>query len=557
MPWGSPPAPGQAPTLQRQLALPVLGLVSVLVLTGAIAVGAVLVAGRTVNSVTGELHSVQDANLALLDDAAAAETGLRNYALTGRRESLTAYRQAREERTVLLAEQARAVRSLGDARDLQVLVEAQRVALRTWDEQYALKVAGARDATTLPPTLFNRGEELFTEVRAANAELTEAVQDRVQDGTSTTQRVLTGLLVLVALVTIGGVVVGISLAQRMSRELVTPLTNLVGVLGRLRAGDTQARASAEGPQEIRDLASALNTLTEENLRGRDVEVDVLSRLEELDRVRNDLVSTVSHELRTPLTSIKGYLELLQDQMYDDLSEMQLSMLGTIRRNLDRLTELISNLLALSRAEETTLNNEPLDLRGIATEVASDVRVTAAVRDITVRTVLPSSPVILVGDRSQLLRAVSNLASNAVKFSRPGGTVELRVTEDEGEGVIEVVDEGIGIPASDLPGLGSRFYRASNAVKAEIAGTGLGLRIVQTILDRHEGTLLVESVEGEGTMAVIRLPLRRVLPVYREALGRSGAFDAVPDATPGESEATASTGAPGPANPGTGERPAPA
>jgi signal transduction histidine kinase len=74
-----------------------------------------------------------------------------------------------------------------------------------------------------------------------------------------------------------------------------------------------------------------------------------------------------------------------------------------------------------------------------------------------------------------------------------------------------VDEGIGIPSADLPGLGSRFYRASNAMKAEIAGTGLGLRIVQTIVDRHEGSLSVESVEGEGTTATIRLPTTRSVP----------------------------------------------
>src|SRR5690606_9042445 len=162
--------------------------------------------------------------------------------------------------------------------------------------------------------------------------------------------------------------------------------------------------------------------------GRDIEVDVLSRLAELDRVRNDLVTTVSHELRTPLTSIKGYLEMLQDDLYERLDQHQRGMFGAIRRNLERLTELISNLLALSKAESPDLNLERLDVRGVIAEVASDVRVTAAGRDISVRTVLPAAPLVLVGDRSQLVRAVSNLASNAVKFSRPGGVVELRVEE---------------------------------------------------------------------------------------------------------------------------------
>jgi signal transduction histidine kinase len=114
-------------------------------------------------------------------------------------------------------------------------------------------------------------------------------------------------------------------------------------------------------------------------------------------------------------------------------------------------------------------------------------------------------VVVLGDRSQLIRAVQNLVTNAVKFSRPGGMVHVRVRQEGSEAVLEVADEGIGIPAADLPGLGSRFYRARNAVKAEISGTGLGLRIVQTILDRHEGALGVESVEGEGATFTLRLP----------------------------------------------------
>jgi signal transduction histidine kinase len=297
----------------------------------------------------------------------------------------------------------------------------------------------------------------------------------------------------------------------MRQALVEPLDDVLGVLQRLRDGDLTARAEEKGPEEIRVIAAALNMLAEENVRGRDVEVDVFNRIEEIDRVRTELVSTVSHELRTPLTSIKGYLELLQDQLSGQLTDSQVSMLAIVRRNLERLTELITNLLALSRAEETQLTVEPIDLRGVAAEVAGDIRLTAASRDITVKTIQSAAPVVMLGDRSQLVRAVLNLLSNAVKFSKPGDVVEVRVLQQGGEAVIEVVDEGIGIPASDLPGLGSRFYRASNAMKAEIAGTGLGLRIVQTIVDRHEGSLSVESVEGEGTTAPIRLPMARAVP----------------------------------------------
>jgi signal transduction histidine kinase len=265
-----------------------------------------------------------------------------------------------------------------------------------------------------------------------------------------------------------------------------------------------------GPEEVRQIAAGLNLLTDENLRASEVEADVLLQLQTIDRVRTDLVSTVSHELRTPLASIKGYLELLQDELYDLMTPQQSSMVGAIRRNLDRLNDLIANLLALSRAEETELLLQPVDLRGVATEVGTDIRLTAAGRDVSIRTTQSAAPVIVLGDRSQLIRAVQNLVTNAVKFSRPGGTVELRVAQEGRKAVLEVIDEGIGIPAADLAGLGSRFYRASNAVQAEIAGTGLGLRIVQTILDRHDGELSVESVEGEGTTFTVALELARTV-----------------------------------------------
>lgn len=490
--------PSKVSSLGRQLAIPIVGLVSLIVLVGLISVGAVLWADRSSDALERRVAPIRDANDALTVSVDDAELAARGYAAAGLAADQRRYRQA-----------ARAIGSAAEeletlAAEEPDLVEPVEAALRAVDLWRNARVGPLEQG---PGAYGERERARFLDVRAATAEVDARISGISDDGLRAAERVTTALLLLIAGVSVLGIGAGGLLIRQLDRELVDPLRQLSAVLTRLRSGDTGARAAVSGPQEIREIASAINMLAEENVRGRDVELDVLTRLQELDRVRTDLVSTVSHELRTPLTSIKGYLELLQDQLYDDLTEMQLSMLGVIRRNLERLTELISNLLALSRAEEPELAVGPLDLRGVVAEVASDVRVVASGRDISVRTVLPGSPVIMMGDRSQLIRAVSNLASNAVKFSRPGGTVELTVDQEGAEGVIEVTDEGIGIPAADLPGLGSRFYRASNAVRAEIAGTGLGLRIVQTILDHHGGTLVVDSVEGEGTRAVVRLPLR--------------------------------------------------
>jgi two-component system, OmpR family, sensor kinase len=393
---------------------------------------------------------------------------------------------------------------------LEKAVERQEDALAAWLEGYA-KPMTAEEADLSEGEqieLAQAGLDLFNAIRDMNMAVDKRI-DKVtsesRDRINQVMLIALGIVALLPVLAVGGVAY---VGRRLSRSVVEPLGGVTNVLERLRTGDADARAVVTGPDEVRQIAAGLNLLTEENLRASEVEADVLLQLQTIDRVRTDLVSTVSHELRTPLASIKGYLELLQDELLDRMTPQQASMMGAIRRNLDRLNDLIANLLALSRAEETELSVQPVDLRGVATEVGTDIRLTAAGRDISIRTLHSAAPVVVLGDRSQLIRAVQNLVTNAVKFSRPGGTVELRVTQQGSEAVLEVADEGIGIPTTDLSGLGSRFYRASNAVQAEIAGTGLGLRIVQTILDRHSGSLSVDSVEGEGSTFTVRLPVSR-------------------------------------------------
>jgi signal transduction histidine kinase len=391
---------------------------------------------------------------------------------------------------------------------LRKAVERQDEAISAWIDEYAGPLASGDFVPEDPVEFAEEGQRLFEAVRDANQVIDKRIVTLAQESRQYTRTLLIIALSVVTLLPLLAVAGVAYLGRRLSRSVVEPLGDITKVLDQLRSGQEDARALPVGPDEVRQIAAGLNLLTEENLRASEVEADVLNQLQMIDRVRTDLVSTVSHELRTPLASIKGYLELLQDELLEQMTPQQSTMMGAIRRNLDRLNELIANLLALSRAEETELAIQQVDLRGVATEVGADLRLTAAGRDISIRTLHSAGPVMVLGDRSQLIRAVQNLVTNAVKFSRPGGTVELRVTHEGDDAVLEVIDEGIGIPAADLAGLGSRFYRASNAVRAEIAGTGLGLRIVQTILDRHSGQLSVDSVEGEGSTFTVRLPLSR-------------------------------------------------
>ncbi len=495
-------------SVRRQYTVTLVASMLMLVVLAVICAASVIAASVFMGKLNDEAVPLQTANKSVMQDMTDAETGIRGYALTGEEGPRAPYIVAMG---YLPSDKIRLAELATPYPDLAAAVRVQEDAISKWITIYAQPTAESDDPKKVERSLANEGSELFQDVRSANYDVDIEI-DRVTEAISDRSRsVVFWTLAAVVLLPLLMVMLGSVAARRMRQALVDPLDDVLEVLQRLREGDLSARADEQGPEEIREIAAALNVLAEENLRGRDVEVDVLNRLEEIDRVRTELVSTVSHELRTPLTSIKGYLELLQDQLAGQLTDSQANMLAVVRRNLERLNELITNLLALSRAEETQLSVEPIDLRGVAAEVAGDVRLTAASRDITVKTIQSASPVVMLGDRSQLIRAVLNLCSNAVKFSNPGDTVEVRVLHQSGEAVVEVVDEGIGIPAADLPGLGSRFYRASNAMKAEIAGTGLGLRIVQTIVDRHDGTLSVESVEGEGTTATIRLPLTRGIP----------------------------------------------
>ena len=495
-------------SLRTHYRLAVVVVVSSLVLTALISAVSVIWANNVLQEQAERATALTGVNSAIRQDMTDAETSLRGYGLTGRESALEMYLYAM---SWLPEDQADLRELVAGHPELERVVRRQDRAITTWLREYAEVRVDRGEADEADDALFLRGDRLFDRFREANEDVNQGIE-RVVEGIEKDSRnvVLAALavVVLVPLLAVGTIAVALG---TLGRSLIGSLGNIAGVLERLRTGDTSARAEVTGPVEIRQIASGLNQLTDENQRASEVEADVSSFLQSIERFRTDLVSTVSHELRTPLTSVSGYLELLHDQLRGALDADQEAMMEVIRRNLDRLNELTTNLLVLARAEETDFEIEPVDLRTIAAEVATDVRLMAAGRDITVRTMQSASPVTVLGDRSQLVRAARNLITNAVKFSKPGGTVELRVVQEAGQGVLEVVDEGIGIPTEDLASLGARFYRASNAMKAEIAGTGLGIRIVQTILDRHDGTLSVESIEDEGTTATIRLPMSGAVP----------------------------------------------
>ena len=495
--------------ITAQVRMLVFGTVLLVVLAGLTGLAGVGIATRTVDRLTDELVPASDANEAVLQDMTDAETGLRGWVATGDRTFLEPYFAGRRG---LADEQAVLRRFAREHPEMRAAVEAQSAAVQDWFDAYA----EPRLRQPAGPTHVSRqrllaGKQSFDRVRGANAVVQRRLSGLLDDTGRSARRELlwiVGLLLLVA--ALGGVAA--LFGRRVADRITTPLVDMQQTVDRLAAGDADARATVSGPREVRRVGQALNNFADQNARLLDLERQAVERLQELDRAKTDFVSNVSHELRTPLTSISGYIELFEDGFIERINPQQRAMLGVVNRNVERLQSLIEDLLTLSRVESEAFRStfDVLDVNHLVSDAVHDLRATAAERGIAIHEVLPPRPMVMQGDASQLSRALLNLLSNAVKFSHDDGQVTVRVRQAGADVTVEVADAGIGIPAGDMGNLATRFFRAANAVDAEISGTGLGLRIVHTIMDNHGGRLEVESVEGQGTTARMVLPLSDVV-----------------------------------------------
>jgi two-component system phosphate regulon sensor histidine kinase PhoR len=247
-------------------------------------------------------------------------------------------------------------------------------------------------------------------------------------------------------------------------------------------------------------------------------VSDVSRQMRLEAVRRDFVANASHELRSPLTVISGYLETLSgDPALDPDLE---APLAEMRRQAVRMTAIIRDLIELSRLEETneTIVGEPLDVAALTGLLRKDVLArTVHPRDVRVRI---DSTARLVGSESEITSAFSNLVDNAAKYTAEDGSLEMHWWVDKAGGHFAVTDTGIGIPPEHLPRISERFYRVDPGRSRATGGSGLGLAIVKHVLQRHGGTLEVESRLGEGSTFTCHFPPARVLPLARAASAAS-------------------------------------
>jgi signal transduction histidine kinase len=288
------------------------------------------------------------------------------------------------------------------------------------------------------------------------------------------------------------IAVGLAAVQVLSRGMTSPLREMADAAEAMAGGDYSRRITATSRDEVGQLAASFNAMAIE--------------LQETDQVRRDLVANVSHELRTPLAALQAGLE----NIIDGIEPADRETLALMLAQVERLSRLVRQLLDLSRLESgiTPLTRRPFPAADVLDRVIAEARLLRGDANVHVE-VRPSFPgPIIDGDPERVHQLVSNLVANAVRHSPPGGRVAVRAEQQERGGIVvlEVADDGPGIPPGEAQRVFERFHRLDQARAADDGGSGLGLAIARWIVDLHGGTIRVANGdEPSGCRMVVTLP----------------------------------------------------
>lgn len=289
---------------------------------------------------------------------------------------------------------------------------------------------------------------------------------------------------------VGAVVAASGIAFLLARRITRPIQRMVVATRRIAAGDYQQRVPVDTQDEMGQLAQALN--------------EMAAGLEQVERLRRELVANVAHELRTPLTGLEGYLEGLGDGVFDPTPET----LARMRAETARLRRLVEDLTALSQLESGRwrLERRPVQVARVVEETVAVLRPqferVGIGLDVRVAEGLPP----VLGDADRLGQVLTNLLANALRFTPPGGRVTIELRGEHETVRLAVSDTGIGIAPEDLPHVFERFYRADRARAQATGGSGIGLAIVKHIAEAHGGAVVVWSALGQGSRFEVRLPV---------------------------------------------------
>ncbi|MDO4487942.1 MAG: ATP-binding protein [Eubacteriales bacterium] len=282
---------------------------------------------------------------------------------------------------------------------------------------------------------------------------------------------------MILLIILGIIIVCIIISQMLTYQLIKPIETMAKKL------------------EDDDFSSPYKELEPFSDMLREQHAEVLSAA----RARQDFTANVSHELKTPLTAISGYAELLEGGIADE--KQQKHFLGEIRKNAQRLLSLIDDIINLSELDRTGKKTafEDIDLYETVSECMEALSINARSKNIELT--FEGSPCMIHANRDMIKELTENLVQNAIRYNNPGGSVEVRV-KSNGNQVLIVKDNGIGIPASEQQRIFERFYRVDKSRSKATGGTGLGLAIVKHIVELHDAKITLDSAPGVGTTVVV-------------------------------------------------------
>ncbi|HEU4526863.1 MAG TPA: ATP-binding protein [Actinomycetota bacterium] len=287
-----------------------------------------------------------------------------------------------------------------------------------------------------------------------------------------------------------GAGIALVIARLVARGMTQPLRDMAQAARRMETGDYGARVRTTSIDEVGQLAHAFNRMSDE--------------LEQVERLRRDLVANVSHELKTPISALRAHLENLLDGVErPDPETLQVMLVQS-----DRLGRLVDQLLELSRLEsgDLPLQREEVALGPLVSEVLSEIEVARADRGVALERRLAQDLPAVLADRERIHQVLFNLLDNAVRFTPEGGRVTVSAERHDGAVDVRVADTGPGIAPEHLPRLFERFYRVDPARSQKEGGTGIGLAIARSVVEAHGGRIWADSSPGQGSVFTFELPV---------------------------------------------------
>ncbi len=285
------------------------------------------------------------------------------------------------------------------------------------------------------------------------------------------------------------------LSYMYSRMVINPIKKISAATALIAAGDYSQRVHVKSRDEIQELATALNGMTE--------------NLQKIEIMRRDLVSNVSHELGTPLTCIKGYVEALRDGVITDDDET-LDTFNMISEETERLNSIINDLRELSKIESTSfeLVLQPVRLVEIVEKTVLSLRPKLDQKKLVVSVDIPGDLPNVLADPNRLSQVLVNILDNSIRFTPDEGRIEITAAIWDDSINISITDTGKGIPPGDLPHIFERFFRSDRSRSRETGGTGIGLAIVQELVAAHGSVVTVTSEIGKGSTFSFNLKISK-------------------------------------------------